>query len=175
MWLDLGIESEKGRKEGLTFSENTIISIEGKDTSIFDPVLCEICYKWFCPKKGKILDPFAGGSVRGILAGKNGFDYVGIDLNDTQIKENIIQKEKICPTDNIKYFNGDSNDVLDTIIEKYDDIVTKDIRQKTINIFFNNKQEKEENTQQENLEDLRNEFPSISDESLLKILKQRGD
>ena len=37
-------------------------------TSIFDPVLCELVYRWFCPSKGKILDPFAGGSVRGIVA-----------------------------------------------------------------------------------------------------------
>ena len=32
-------------------------------TSIFDPVLCELMYKWFCPANGQILDPFAGGSV----------------------------------------------------------------------------------------------------------------
>ncbi|MFT7593218.1 MAG: hypothetical protein ACI8R4_000531 [Paracoccaceae bacterium] len=34
-------------------------------TSIFDPVLCEIAYRWFCPQGGTVLDPFAGGSVRG--------------------------------------------------------------------------------------------------------------
>src|SRR6185295_8430413 len=27
-------------------------------TSIFDPVLCELAYKWFCPPGGSILDPF---------------------------------------------------------------------------------------------------------------------
>ena len=32
-------------------------------TSIFDPVLCEIAYRWFCPAGGTVLDPFAGGSV----------------------------------------------------------------------------------------------------------------
>ncbi len=37
-------------------------------TSIFDPVLCELAYRWFCPPGGLILDPFAGGSVRGIVA-----------------------------------------------------------------------------------------------------------
>lgn len=37
-------------------------------TSIFDPVLCEIIYQWFCPEGGHVLDPFAGGSVRGIVA-----------------------------------------------------------------------------------------------------------
>ena len=36
------------------------------DASIFDPVVCEIAYRWFCPPAGIVLDPFAGGSVRGI-------------------------------------------------------------------------------------------------------------
>ena len=41
---------------------------EQSGTLIFDPVLCEIAYRWFCPKGGVVLDPFAGGSVRGIIA-----------------------------------------------------------------------------------------------------------
>ena len=41
-------------------------------TSIFDPVLCELAYRWFCPPGGVVLDPFAGGSVRGIVASKLG-------------------------------------------------------------------------------------------------------
>jgi len=28
-------------------------------TSIFDPVLCELAYRWFCPPGGTVLDPFA--------------------------------------------------------------------------------------------------------------------
>jgi hypothetical protein len=49
-------------------------------TSIFDPVLCELAYRWFCPPGGLVLDPFAGGSVRGIVAAKLGRQYVGYDL-----------------------------------------------------------------------------------------------
>lgn len=52
--------------------------------SVFDPALTEICYHWFCPAGGTILDPFAGGSVRGIVAGLLGNDYVGIDLREDQ-------------------------------------------------------------------------------------------
>src|SRR6185436_16956556 len=44
-------------------------------TSIFDPVLCELAYRWFCPPTGYILDPFCGGSVRGIVAAKLGRQY----------------------------------------------------------------------------------------------------
>jgi hypothetical protein len=57
-------------------------------TSIFDPVLCEIAYRWFCPPGGTIVDPFAGGSVRGIVAGHLGFQYIGVDLRDEQVVEN---------------------------------------------------------------------------------------
>ena len=40
-------------------------------TSIFDPVLCELAYRWSCPQGGTIIDPFAGGSVRGVVAAEN--------------------------------------------------------------------------------------------------------
>jgi DNA modification methylase len=82
--------------------------------SIFDPVLAEICYKWFCPEGGTILDPFAGGSVRGIVANKLGFDYYGIDLREDQVSANIKQAEKLCLEDKFPiWIKGDSNDVLD--------------------------------------------------------------
>lgn len=64
--------------------------------SIFDPVLCEIAYRWFCPINGIILDPFAGGSVRGIVASKLNRQYVGIDLREEQITANRIQGQTIC-------------------------------------------------------------------------------
>ena len=61
---------------------------ESGSTSIFDPVLCELSYQWFCTPKGKILDCFAGGSVRGIVASKLGFEYLGNDLRQEQIEAN---------------------------------------------------------------------------------------
>lgn len=67
-------------------------------TSIFDPVLCEIAYRWFCTKGGQVLDPFAGGSVRGIVAGKLGFNYLGIDLQKEQVKANEKQADEIFKT-----------------------------------------------------------------------------
>jgi len=67
-------------------------------TSIFDPVLCELAYRWFCPPGGTVLDPFAGGSVRGIVAAVLGRRYVGIDLSEVQITANREQAEEICPS-----------------------------------------------------------------------------
>lgn len=60
-------------------------------TSIFDPVLCELVYRWFCPPGGLVLDPFAGGSVRGIVAAKLGRQYIGIDLRPEQVAANRAQ------------------------------------------------------------------------------------
>lgn len=68
---------------------------EWSGTSIFDPVLTEILYRWFTPPGGRIFDPFAGGSVRGIVAGWHGFDYTGIDLRAEQVAANRQQANEI--------------------------------------------------------------------------------
>ncbi len=72
-------------------------------TSIFDPVLCELVYRWFNVPGGSILDPFAGGSVRGIVAAKLGMAYHGIDLRQEQIDANyqnastVLNAKEITP------------------------------------------------------------------------------
>lgn len=50
--------------------------------SVFDPVLAEIAYKWWCPQGGSVLDPFAGGAVRGVVASVLGHEYVGVDISE---------------------------------------------------------------------------------------------
>lgn len=67
-------------------------------TSIFDPVLCELAYRWFSPPGGRILDPFAGGSVRGIVAAALGRHYVGIDLRPEQVEANREQWPVVAKT-----------------------------------------------------------------------------
>lgn len=73
------------------------VSMSG--TSIFDPVLCELVYRWFCPTEGTVLDPFAGGSVRGIVAAKLGLQYVGVELRREQVEANRMQGDDICAGD----------------------------------------------------------------------------
>lgn len=89
-------------------------------TSIFDPVLCELIYRWFCPKGGVVLDPFAGGSVRGVIAGKLERAYVGIDLRQEQIDANRAQAEKICDEMRPQWLCGDSLAVLPQLGAEYD-------------------------------------------------------
>ncbi|MDN7790459.1 chromosome partitioning protein ParB [Burkholderia contaminans] len=129
-WIALGLESESGRDGNLTYSDssqppavyaakNAYAAAVGRDvtwnefyaanpdvrvqssTSIFDPVLCEIVYRWFCPPAGTVLDPFAGGSVRGVVAAMLGRSYVGCDLRAEQVEANREQWATIerddCP------------------------------------------------------------------------------
>lgn len=121
-WLSLGIRSEEGRDaECLQNNINEKYGVKPMTgTSIFDPVLCELAYQWFNVPNGKILDPFAGGSVRGIVAAKLGFEYLGNDLSEKQIIANrnnaveVLQDAELYPTWNI----GDSLQI-DTIAKDY--------------------------------------------------------
>jgi DNA modification methylase len=124
-WKALGIKSEIGRDAIINGSTNLTKLMKDKSkvkghvihegTSIFDPALCELLYTWFCPSGGLILDPFAGGSVRGIVANYLGFKYTGIDIRQEQIDSNREQCFNILPVNNQpQYYVGDSNIVLDT-------------------------------------------------------------
>lgn len=68
----------------------------GGGVSIFDPVLCELVYRWWLPDTGGVvLDPFAGGSVRGVVAGWLGHQYHGIDLRAEQVEANRAQATQL--------------------------------------------------------------------------------
>lgn len=93
-----------------TLNYNPTNNGEGAGTSVFDPVLCELTYRWFCPPGGLVLDPFAGGSVRGVTAGLLGYPYVGIDLSSRQVAANKVQAIQIVPEGKPipRWFVGDS-------------------------------------------------------------------
>lgn len=113
-WLSLGIKSEIGR-EGLGDTCVTPMSyfgngktIAGDAGSIFDPVLCELIYRWFSAPGWQVLDPFCGGSVRGIVAGLLGRKYWGGELRAEQVGANQEQVAAICPDALVEYVVGDS-------------------------------------------------------------------
>lgn len=124
-WKQLGIESHLGR-EGVVVIKNYFDGEKyGRkgmpEVSIFDPALCELIYRWFCPEGGLILDPFAGGSVRGIVANYLGYNYTGIDIRQEQIDSNREQALKLLPVNRQpQYYVGDSNVVLDELQPFYD-------------------------------------------------------
>ncbi|ANS03616.1 DNA modification methylase [uncultured Mediterranean phage uvDeep-CGR2-KM21-C345] len=89
--------------------------------SIFDPAVCEVLYHWFVPKGGTILDPFCGGSVRGIVANYLGYNYTGIDIRQEQIDSNREQGFDILEVNNQpNWYVGDSDKVLNEFNKKYD-------------------------------------------------------
>lgn len=98
---------------------------ENTGTSVFDPVLTELCYQWFCPIGGQILDPFAGGSTRGFVAGVLGYDYTGIEVRKEQVESNL---EQVAASSAVgtppRWIVGDST-VLDSLVSgSYDLIFT---------------------------------------------------
>lgn len=93
-------------------------------TSIFDPVLCELAYRWFSPPAGHVLDPFAGGSVRGIVAALLGRKYTGLDLRAEQIAANEQQAAVITPDNAPRWITGDSRAIADHAPGAYDLIFT---------------------------------------------------
>ena len=133
-WKGLGIKSELGR-DATTFNMKEWADKKGEsgdlsgnklpsDTSIFDPTLCEICYKWFCVENGNILDPFAGGSVRGIVANVLGYKYIGIDLSERQIQANYDNaKELQCDMTKLHWINDDSMNVDNYVKDETADLI----------------------------------------------------
>lgn len=123
-WLALGIQSEVGREAELQPSGKSSLyagtsawaeqrggakAEEGTagGASVFDPVLTELAYRWWCPPGGQITDPFCGGSVRGIVAGLLGYRYWGCDLRQEQIEANLAQKATLCPEAAVEWACGD--------------------------------------------------------------------
>ena len=113
-WINTyNIQSELGREN----TQSRARFWEDNTVSIFDATLCEKMYEWFCPEEGRVLDPFAGGSVRGIVATEMGFIYNGIDLSDEQIEANKKQSSKP------NWIQRDSEWVIDSIHNKTQDFV----------------------------------------------------
>lgn len=125
-WIAVGIKSEIGRTATVSGSKMVAkYSADGNrhtgmvnksDTSVFDPVVCELACRWFSPAGGIILDPFAGGSVRGIVASKLGRQYVGVDLRPEQIEANKAQGDDICADSEFPpvWYCGDSRNIAKT-------------------------------------------------------------
>ena len=130
-WLALGIKSEEGRDAkafghaGATDEVSLKILAQQDGISIFDPVLCEIAYRWFSPEHGIVLDPFAGGSVRGIVASKLKRQYIGHELRDEQVSANKKQGAEICIDDDHPpaWICGDSRNIDKTCADVDADFV----------------------------------------------------
>lgn len=124
-WKRIGMKSEVGRDVKVNANLKPLKGnperFTDKQVSIFDPALCEVLYNWFCPDGGTILDPFAGGSVRGVVANYLGFKYTGIDIRQEQVESNREQGIDILEVNNQpNWYVGDSNEVLNGFNKEFD-------------------------------------------------------
>lgn len=123
-------EKELGRK--LTrqeFIDNYYVqgggsSLTDTGTSIFDPVLCETMYIWFSKQEDYIIDPFAGGSVRGIVAVETKRHYCGVDLRKEQVEANRANATEICTDETPTWVQGDSLHIDELAEGEYDFLFT---------------------------------------------------
>ncbi|MDR0835871.1 MAG: hypothetical protein LBN11_04735, partial [Tannerella sp.] len=71
---------------------------------------------------GIILDPFAGGSVRGIVAAYIGMTYYGVDLRIEQREANVENAKEVLKEKQIPYWVCDDSRNIDKLFynEKYD-------------------------------------------------------
>ncbi len=134
-YKDLYTRTMKHRKElGINFKEylekyvpEDVREREDKKVlsqgvSLFDPVLSEICCRWFTPFEGaKMFDPFAGDTQKGLVFGMCGYEFTGVELRQEQvdINNNVIADRDlpvryICDDgQNVaKYFDPESQDML---------------------------------------------------------------
>lgn len=133
-WQSLGIQSELGRDaRAVNFADHRTdflarlmrgeepggMTLAADGVSIFDPVLCELAYRWYSLPGDRVLDPFAGGSVRGLVASTLGRWYTGVDLRSEQVAANEAQADlgsDLTP----EWITGDSkhlDDLLDQTFE----------------------------------------------------------
>ena len=67
----------------------------GSGTSEFDPALAELLITWFSAPGHLVLDPWAGGSVRGIVSAALGRAYTGYELRPEQVQANKEQWDTV--------------------------------------------------------------------------------
>jgi len=91
--------------------------------SEFSPLLAELIVTGYTFKsQSNILDPFAGRGTRGLIAGLNGHNYLGIDLSSQYTEANIQRAIIHQLGDTVKFICGDSRNLIN-----YTDIAWADL------------------------------------------------
>jgi 16S rRNA G966 N2-methylase RsmD len=117
-WLSKMPQLDKTREGVLKYSKVTSLKDQFTGgSSIFDPVLAELMYAWFCPKGGKTLDIYMGESTKAFVACMKGLHYYGVEIRKEQIDEN---QAFISRMNFPKYFfvHGDAKNVQELLKEE---------------------------------------------------------
>lgn len=87
-WLEQGVDDTGPRAHAAGMMNTGRHGNISGGVSRFDPHLAEVLYTWYCPPGGLVLDPFAGGPVRGLVAAHLHRPYIGVDLSQEQVDAN---------------------------------------------------------------------------------------
>lgn len=93
-----------------------IAKVKIAEEAVFDPLLLDILFDWYCPEGGRIFDPFNGSHVSAGVCHKRGYQYTGIDVRPQIIAQNKEKLKKIFPLFEPHYLCGNSKHVLDELI-----------------------------------------------------------
>ena len=112
---------DNGESREGTLAEDSIMSDMNNGVSLLDPVLAEIMVAWFGTKEGLVIDPFAGDTVFGFVAGSLGMGFEGIELRKEQCDLNQARSDSFnLPC---KYFNDTSENIDKYISDDSADMV----------------------------------------------------
>jgi hypothetical protein len=110
-WRNRGLDTDVPALS-TTYGAMPLIDADEPSMSRFDPVLAEVLCAWYSTPGGIVLDPFAGGAVRGVVAGELGRRYVGVDIRGDVVEANRRQAAQIDPVVMPTWIAGDAADVL---------------------------------------------------------------
>lgn len=127
-WIEKIGDSGEGRSDTLLGEGLKSIAVKSGSgnltgTSVFDPVLTEVLYTWFCKEGGLVIDPFAGGNTRGLIASILGYKYIGTDLNKEQLDANQKKADELHEKQ-VTWIHDNGLNLRDHVKEPADFLIT---------------------------------------------------
>lgn len=79
--------------------------------SVFSPALCAYMLNCYASAKGLVVDPFAGGGTRAIMAAARGLCYAGTELRQEEVESVARRVESLGYADLVTLHCGDARDL----------------------------------------------------------------
>lgn len=125
-WLELGVDTPAPRAHAAGMIATGRHGAVSGGVSRFDPHLAELLYTWYCPPGGLVVDPCAGGAVRGLVAAHLGYRYIGVDLSADQVDANRALTEGWSERSLLRAWPrwrvGDGRDLIDDVADAARDV-----------------------------------------------------
>jgi len=81
--------------------------------SVFSPALCSYILNCYAPATGLVIDPFAGGGTRAIMAAARGLDYQGTEIRQAEVDVVTSRLADMGYADNVTIHTGDARNLPD--------------------------------------------------------------